>query len=113
MTEEKFKSEVQTLKKFGTLYCKDKHSEQKKRVLELKYKTLNYEVEFELCEECQKLVDYSIHRLLECPHEAKPRCRKCPHACYEKPQWKKLAKVMRYSSIRFEVQKITNFFMMK
>ena len=109
MTNEKFISEVETLKKFFTIHCKDKHTNQKSYVKNLHYKNQTYDVDFHLCDECQTLINYSIQRLQECPHEIKPRCRTCPNPCYEKTQWKKLAKLMRYSGIRLGILKIRKF----
>ena len=110
MTNEKFISEVETLNNFFTIYCKDKHTEQNSCVRSLQYKNENYDVEFHLCEECNELINYSIKCLEECPHEIKPRCRKCPNPCYEKPQWKRLAKLMRYSGMKLGILKIKRFF---
>ncbi|MDC0933801.1 nitrous oxide-stimulated promoter family protein [Arcobacteraceae bacterium] len=110
MTNEKFISEAETLKKFFTIYCKDKHNKQNSYIRNLRYKHKNYEIEFHLCNECKELINYSIERLEECPHEIKPRCRKCPNPCYEKSQWKKLAHLMRYSGIQLGILKIKKFF---
>jgi hypothetical protein len=56
------------------------------------------------------LIDYSIQRLQNCEHDPKPRCRKCPEPCYDKLQWKKVAKVMRYSGIKLGLLNIKNIF---
>jgi len=110
MTNEKFISEVETLKKFFTVYCKDKHTNQHNYIKSIDYQNQNYQVELELCDECSELINYSIQRLLECPHDIKPRCRKCPNPCYEKPQWKRLAHLMRYSGMKLGILKIKRFF---
>lgn len=109
MTNDKFISEVETLKKFFTLYCKDKHPIQNNYMRNLKYKNISHKIELCLCEECSDLINYSIERLEECPHEIKPRCRKCPNPCYEKTKWKKLAKLMRYSGLKLGLLKIKMF----
>ncbi|TLP39343.1 nitrous oxide-stimulated promoter family protein [Arcobacter arenosus] len=103
MTEEKFQSEVDTLNRFFTKYCKDKHTNQKNNLYKFKYKNLSFETSISLCEECNTLISYSFDRLKECPHEIKPRCRNCENPCYEKTQWKSLSKVMRYSAIRLNL----------
>ena len=100
MTEEKFQSEIDTLNKFFSKYCHDKHENQKTTSYKFKYKNLSFETQTSLCKECHELISYSFERLKECPHEIKPRCRKCPNTCYEKTQWKSLAKLMRYSGIK-------------
>ena len=110
MTNEKFINEVNTLKKFFTVYCQNKHIHQHKYIKSIDYKNQTFEIQLELCEECTKLITYSIERLQGCPHEIKPRCRKCPNPCYEKKQWKRLAKLMRYSGMKLGILKIKSFF---
>ena len=110
MTNEKFISEVETLKKFFTINCRDKHTEQHNYIKSIDYKNEGYDIELCLCEECKHLINYSIERLQECPHEIKPRCRKCPNPCYEKPQWKRLSKLMKYSGMKLGILKIKRFF---
>ena len=106
MTTQKFEGEVQILKKFFELHCKDKHTNQSIYIKHLEYNDKEYDVELTLCEDCKKLLDYSFDRLLECPHDIKPRCRTCPAPCYEKQQWKSVAKLMRYSGIQLGLTKL-------
>ncbi len=109
MTKKKFFSEVETLKSFFELYCKDKHKGQKLYFHSLSYNQKDTFYELELCEECYELIKYSFDRLKECPHEEKPRCRKCPAPCYDKEEWKKLAKLMRYSGVKKGLLKMKNY----
>ncbi|PLY07191.1 MAG: hypothetical protein C0625_06130 [Arcobacter sp.] len=114
METAKFKNEIQTLKKFFEIYCKEKHSDQEKTVKILNYKNEIIEINLNLCPECLKKIEYSFEKLLACPHEIKPRCRACPNPCYEKKQWKETAKVMRYSGMKLGLsninKKIKNLF---
>ncbi len=110
MTQEKFTTEIATLKKFFELYCKGKsHEEIKCQKKHLVFQNQTYNYEFDLCDNCFKLLEYSILKLEKCPHDKKPRCRTCPTPCYEPYQWKKVAKIMRYSGIRQGISKIKNF----
>jgi hypothetical protein len=109
MQTDKFKSEVQTLKKFFELHCNDKHTDQKNHCKQLFYNDEKINVDLELCTECIELIDYSFDRLVECPHDPKPRCRTCPNPCYEKKEWKKVAKLMKYSGIQLGILKIKRF----
>ncbi len=106
----KFKSEVQTLKKFFELYCKNKHTNQENVTHILRYINEDIKVELYLCKECFENINYSFNRLLECPHEEKPRCRTCPNPCYEKKQWKEVAKIMRYSGVSLGLTRINKKF---
>lgn len=106
MEYEKFENEITTLYKFVHIYCKDNHLNQQKTTQILKYKNHTLSVEKSLCKECNELIKYSFEKLQQCPHEIKPRCRKCPNSCYEKEQWKKVAKLMRYSGLKMGLIKI-------
>ena len=106
MTHEKFEIEINTLKKFYELYCKDKHQKQNQEELIIDYKSEIFHLELCLCENCNDAIKYSFLKLQNCPHETKPRCRKCPNPCYEKNEWKNIAKVMKYSAIKLSLGKI-------
>ncbi len=110
MTSEKFEGEVKTLKKFFELHCKHKHQNRKDHIRILSYNDKEYQVELNLCDDCKKLIDYSFDRLLDCPHDIKPRCRTCPAPCYDKKEWKSVASLMRYSGMHFGLTKVKNFF---
>ncbi|MDY0051442.1 MAG: nitrous oxide-stimulated promoter family protein [Aliarcobacter sp.] len=114
MTSEKFEIEISTLKSFFEVYCKNKHQNQENKNVILNYKEKTFEIELCLCKECQDAINYSFDRLLQCPHEIKPRCRTCLTPCYEKPRWKSTAKIMIYSAMKLSLSKmksrVKNFF---
>lgn len=49
MTNDKFESEINTLKKFYGLYCRDKHTNQESKLELLNYKNQKYFLELNLC----------------------------------------------------------------
>jgi len=106
MTQEKFARELETLTGFVMQYCKKKHDRQTASTLSVRYEGIPYTADIEVCGECSELLSYSVHKLQKCPHEIKPRCRKCVSPCYDKKEWKQLSKVMRYNGIASAVQKI-------
>jgi len=106
MTTEKFTNEAQTLKKFFELHCHYKHSNLSYHCKQLNYNNEIIQIELELCDECIELINYSFDRLTECPHDPKPRCRKCKTPCYEKQEWRKVGKLMRYSGFKLGLIKI-------
>jgi hypothetical protein len=114
MSEEKFKGEIETLKKFFPIYCNDKHTGQFLKNYHITYKNLILDFNIVLCEECHNLLSYAVARLTECPNDPKPRCRKCPNPCYEKDKFKQMAKLMRYSGMKLGLtnaaQKLKNIF---
>lgn len=117
MKDTKFIGDTQTVLKFIQLYCDNNHKniEKHSETLNLTYKDkeLNTPINYTLCSTCKDTFLYSYHRLQNCPHEEKPRCRKCPNPCYEKPQWKKLSKIMRYSGMQLGLIKIKRLFTKK
>ena len=106
MKIEKFKSEIDLLDRFFDLYCKKKHTNQIKYTNKINYKNRTFKLESNLCHECRELLYYSIEKLQNCIHEDKPRCRKCKNPCYEKDEWKKIAKLMRYSGLQLGLSKL-------
>lgn len=106
MDIKKFETEVDTLKSFFEIYCKDKHKNSNTVAVDLEYKGKIISRELKLCDECLDNIKYSFERLRECPHEIKPRCRKCPSPCYEKSYWKKTSKVMMYSGVQLGLIKV-------
>lgn len=53
MTTEKFEIEINTLKNFFEIYCKDKHEYQEKSEITLEYKSNLSTLELNLCQDCQ------------------------------------------------------------
>jgi hypothetical protein len=106
MTQEKYEIEINTLKKFYEVYCKDKHENPSEKNIKLSYKGKDFNLDLNLCEECHEAISYSFDRLQTCPHDIKPRCRTCPTPCYEKPRWKHVAKVMKYAAVKLSLSKI-------
>jgi len=113
MTEEKFIGEVETLKKFFTIYCKGKYHIQCDQNQTLEYKDGKWDIELNLCKDCYSLMNYSIDKLQTCPHDIKPRCRTCPAPCYDKKEWKALARLMAYSGLQLGLGKIKKLFKFK
>ncbi len=111
MKTSKFKSEVETLKKFFELYCKNHHKNIVKKIVPLKYEKEEFYIDLNLCEDCYNHINYCFCRLLDCPHDEKPRCRKCPNPCYERKEWKNTAKIMRYSGIRLGLTSVKKKFL--
>ena len=111
MTFKKYTQEVTTLTTFISHYCIDKHTDvpTQSRSITLKYTGERANpLEAPLCDECAEILQYGISRLQGCPFDDKPKCRKCPNPCYERPMWKKLAKIMRYSGMKMGIKKVQN-----
>lgn len=111
MTENKFTGEIETLKKFFQIYCDGKkHNNIKIQKSTLDFQNQQHKYEFLLCDDCFALLNYSLDRLQNCPHDTKPKCRTCTDPCYEPQEWKKVAKIMRYAGISQGLNKVKKFF---
>lgn len=107
MTKENLYKEVETLEKFFSIYCEDKHKNLKSKQI---LKTDNYEFEFELCDECFNLIKYSIDKLDDCTKDPKPKCRTCPDNCYEKKEKNHMSKIMRHSGMKLGLNRLKKIF---
>lgn len=114
MTDEKFINDSETVLKFIQTYCDDKHKGEIKvkesQELVYKDKKLCTSVHYNLCDACKNTFEISYKNLQSCPHQEKPSCRKCPKPCYEKPDWKRVAKIMKYSGMKLGLTKLKKFF---
>ncbi len=106
MTIEKFESEIEVLQRFCEYYCKEKHTDILKKEIVVKYKDKEIFQTLNLCETCMDTIFYSYEKLQACPHEVKPRCRKCPKPCYEKQRWKNMVVIMKFSAINLGLSKL-------
>jgi predicted amidophosphoribosyltransferase len=116
MTNEKFIHDTKIVLKFIQIYCDDKHKDEPKEkgTQELIYleKDLHVKIDYNLCSTCKDTFLLSYHKLQLCPHEEKPSCRKCPKPCYERPDWKRVAKIMKHSGMKqglLKVKKLLKF----
>lgn len=114
MTDEKFINDATTVLKFIQLYCDNNHKDAPKnsatKSLVYREKDLEKGLSYHLCEACEKTFTISYENLQACPHEEKPSCRKCPAPCYDKTDWKALARIMKYSGMRLGLNKIRRLF---
>ncbi len=88
------------------VYCKDKHGGWVERYYTVHYGGGEFSFKIELCPECHELFAYAVERLKECPHDPKPRCRKCPDPCYEREKYKRMARMMSYAGMKLGLSKV-------
>jgi hypothetical protein len=55
--------------------------------------------ELKLCPECQRLLSHGIVKLVLCPYDPKPACKKCPTPCYSPSYRRRIRQVMRFSGM--------------
>lgn len=83
--QEKRKKEIETVSTMIEIYCHGSHGTKKGA----------------LCEQCEKLKEYTTARTMHCPFmETKTFCSACKVHCYSKENKKKIREVMRYAGPR-------------
>jgi len=103
---EDFARELETLKKMFPAYCHDKHGGWFEREYRITYGGKEFKFTMNLCKDCHELFAYAVERLTQCPHDPKPRCRKCPDPCYERDKYKQMARVMSYAGVKLGLSKV-------
>ncbi|MBO8138249.1 MAG: nitrous oxide-stimulated promoter family protein [Desulfotomaculum sp.] len=85
--------DVEVLLKFIETYCIYHHKNQSKTKIQNK--------QVELCPTCSQLAVYAAKRLMLCPKDPKPSCKKCDIHCYAPQYREQVKKVMKFSGIHF------------
>lgn len=92
-------SDLRTLALFIHIYCRYKHMEQPKSIVEMK----THDVQLiagrpiVLCPECTKLLAHAFIKRTHCPMHPKPACKHCPSHCYHPTYRAQIREVMKYS----------------
>lgn len=83
--QEKRKREIETVSSMIEIYCHGNHGTKRGT----------------LCEQCEKLKEYTTARTMHCPFmETKTFCSACKVHCYSKEMQEEIRKVMRYAGPR-------------
>ncbi len=70
---------------FVGIFCRERHGECDRNeypVRDERIRQVLYKRPPALCEDCRNLLDHGIAKLLLCPYDHKPRCKKYPAHCY-------------------------------
>lgn len=98
--ESKKAKDIRVLSDFVSIFCREKHREEPKEKFYLKDERVGYilkDMDMMLCRECRKLLSHGIVKLLLCPYDPKPMCKKCETPCYAPGYREKVREIMRYS----------------
>ena len=99
MVKDELTRDLKTLAMFISLYCKCKHTENEKTLVEMK----THDVAaiagrpIALCPECTRLLVHAFTKRSHCPMEPKPACKHCPNHCYHPTYRAKIREVMKFS----------------
>ena len=92
--------DISVLSDFIYVFCRENHIKTDKVVFSAKDEKLRralYDKRLLLCTDCSRLLNYGIAKLLLCPYDPKPSCRKCQTHCYAPGYREKIKEVMRFS----------------
>jgi len=94
--------DIRVLGNFISIFCREKHRGQARSIFPIKDARLRHSLgnkDLVLCRDCGKLLSHGIAKLLICPYDPKPMCKKCETHCYAQGYREKIRKIMRFSSL--------------
>ncbi len=77
--------DIKVLGNFVTIFCRENHRTEAKETLMIKDEKVQKALgpkALVLCRDCNRLLSHGIAKLLMCPYDPKPMCKKCPTHCY-------------------------------
>jgi len=92
--------DIRVLSDFVSIFCREKHrSETKERfyLKDEKVESVLKDRNLMLCRDCRKLLTHGIVKLLLCPYDPKPMCKKCETHCYAPGYRERVREIMRFS----------------
>ena len=92
--------DIKVLSNFISIFCRENHQTEDKDIFPIKDVRLSQglgDKKLVLCQDCRKLLNHGTAKLLLCPYDPKPMCKKCKTHCYAPGYREKMRKVMRFS----------------
>lgn len=100
--DNKKRKDVRVLANFISIYCRQNHRAESKDAFTAGDERLDKSLgnkDLALCRECRKLLNHGIAKLVMCPYDPKPTCKKCPTHCYAPDYRERIRRVMRFSGM--------------
>lgn len=94
--------DLRVLADFITIFCRENHADKPRSsfpVKDAKLRKALGDKEFILCLDCSKLLSHGTAKLLLCPYDPKPMCKKCEAPCYAPGYREKIREIMKFSGI--------------
>ncbi len=94
--------DIRVLVDFITIFCRENHPAPAKDIFPIKDNRLRgilSDKDPVLCPDCQKLLSHGIAKLLLCPYDPKPMCKKCETHCFAPGYRETIREVMRFSGM--------------
>ncbi len=98
--DDKKARDIKVLAGFISIFCREKHRAAEKDVFDVRDERLRRVLQKEnlaLCADCRKLLHHGIAKLMLCPYDPKPMCKKCETHCYAPGYRERVREVMRFS----------------
>ncbi|MFC1991315.1 nitrous oxide-stimulated promoter family protein [Chloroflexota bacterium] len=100
--DSKKSKDIKVLGNFISIFCRENHGEADRDELPIKdarIRNILGDKDLVLCSGCQKLISHSIAKLMQCPYDPKPMCKKCETHCYAPDYRERIREVMRFSGL--------------
>ena len=94
--------DIRVLADFISIFCRENHRDGTRGTFPIKDDRLRNilgDKDLTLCQDCSKLLSHGIAKLLLCPYDPKPMCKKCPTHCYAPGYREKVREVMKFSGL--------------
>ncbi len=92
--------DLRVMSNFVSIFCKEHHSAEDRDLFLIEDARLRQALgdkDLALCRDCRRLFNHGMVKLLLCPYDPKPMCKKCKTHCYAPGYREKMRKVMRFS----------------
>jgi len=100
--DDKKRKDIKVLSRFIAIYCREHHRTEVRDKFPIKDERLRNSLghkDLLLCKDCSKLLSHGIAKLLLCPYDPKPTCKKCETHCYAPGYRERIREVMRFSGL--------------
>ncbi|MFC1954464.1 nitrous oxide-stimulated promoter family protein [Chloroflexota bacterium] len=100
--DSKKSKDIKVLGNFISIFCRENHRGSDRDEIPIKdsrIRVLFRDRDLVLCQDCQKLLSHGIAKLMQCPYDPKPMCKKCETHCYAPGYRGKIREVMRFSGL--------------
>ena len=100
--DDKKRKDIKVLSRFIAIYCREHHRTEVRDAFPVKDESLRSSLghkDLILCKDCSKLLSHGIAKLLLCPYDPKPTCKKCETHCYAPGYRERIREVMRFSGL--------------
>lgn len=98
--DKKKSKDIRVLSDFVSIFCRENHPAEAKEPFSLKDDRLHQALGdkgLALCQECRKLLQHGVAKLLMCPYDPKPMCKKCETPCYAPGYRENVREIMKFS----------------